>query len=76
MNRLKKRILAISLLLTIVSNVYAEPYEIKLNKFDSISNFAPFDVIIRVSDKTYAEIDLKEGAKSYLKIRRSIKSTF
>ena len=59
MNRLKKRILAISLLLTIVSNVYAEPYEIKLNKFD---------VIIRVSDKTYAEIDLKEGAKSYLKI--------
>tara|TARA_B100001758_G_scaffold19252_1_gene13668 strand:+ start:3904 stop:4560 length:657 start_codon:yes stop_codon:yes gene_type:complete len=67
-NRLKKRILAISLLLTIVSNVYAEPYEIKLNKFDSISNFAPFDVIIRVSDKTYAEIDLKEGAKSYLKI--------
>ena len=65
---MKKRILAISLLLTIVSNVYAEPYEIKLNKFDSISNFTPFDVIIRVSDKTYAEIDLKEGAKSYLKI--------
>ena len=65
---MKKRILIITFLLTIVSNVYAEPYEIKLNKFDSISNFTPFDVIIRVSDKTYAEIDLKEGTKSYLKI--------
>jgi hypothetical protein len=67
-NRLKKRILAISLLLTIVSYVHAKPYEIKLNKFDSISNFTPFDVIIRFSDKTYAEIDLKEGVKSYLNI--------
>jgi hypothetical protein len=66
---MKKRILAITFLLTIVSNVYAEPYEIKLNEFNSISNFTPFNVVIRFSDRTYAEIDLKEEAESYLKIK-------
>jgi len=66
---MKKRILAITFLLTIVSNVYAEPYEIKLNEFNSISNFTPFNVVIRFSDRTYAEIDLKEETGSYLKIR-------
>ena len=66
---MKKRILAISLLLTIVSNVYAEPYEIKLNEFNSISNTTPFDIEIRFSDRTYAEINLNEKSESYLKIR-------
>ena len=56
-------------MLAILSIIHAEPYEIKLNEFNSISNFTPFNVVIRFSDRTYAEIDLKEETGSYLKIR-------
>ena len=66
---MKKKILAITYLLAILSIIHAEPYEIKLNEFNSISNFTPFNVVIRFSDRTYAEIDLKEETGSYLKIR-------
>ena len=63
---MKKNILAITYLLAILSIVHAEPYEIKLNEFNSISNSTPFE--IRFSDRTYAEINLNEKSESYLKI--------
>jgi len=55
-------------LLAILSIIHAEPYEIKLNEFNSISNSTPFDIEIRFSDRTYAEINLNEKSESYLKI--------
>ena len=65
---MKKKILAITYLLAILSIIHAEPYEIKLNEFNSISNSTPFDIEIRFSDRTYAEINLNEKSESYLKI--------
>ena len=57
---MKRKILAITYLLAILAIVHAEPYEIKLDEFNSISNATPFDIEIRFSDRTYAEINLNE----------------
>ncbi|MAW69205.1 MAG: hypothetical protein CMG10_05605 [Candidatus Marinimicrobia bacterium] len=66
---MKRKILAITYLLAILAIVHAEPYEIKLDEFNSISNATPFDIEIRFSDRTYAEINLNEKSESHLKIR-------